>query len=182
MLTNKSKILIAASVAAAALLIVTQGAWSNRHYQLGGAFIGGSGDTWNSLAIPLDPEGRTAAVRVGGLSYAGWGGLVAQLGANAASELVGEMAMISNDTAKSTMVSYFQMLNPDNTLEIKAILVWTGTVKFTGPDTEEINYTVKIYDAATADVSPKDGLPDAGAVPILTIPGITGTGKRVRVQ
>ena len=53
-----------------ALLLFAVGAtvgWTNqRRYQLGGAFIGKRvpGLVWNAVQTPLDPAGRTGALRV----------------------------------------------------------------------------------------------------------------------
>jgi hypothetical protein len=182
MYARKNLIILAVCAAAAVLLVVaTQGGWSNRGYQLGGTFIGNSGDLWSAVHIPLDPAGQTASIRINSLGTSGWAALLPLFGANTVGESVGEMAMISRDTARTTTVGYVQNLKSDNTLEIKAIYVMTGTVTFTGPDGVVINITMKIYDAATGDRN-KDGFPDEGAVPMLTIPGITGSAKRVHPQ
>jgi hypothetical protein len=158
-------------------------AWSNeghRRYQLGGGFIGnnGAGNIWNALQIPLDPEGRTAALRVNEPIYtADFAGLLTAFGADAVSEFVGEVKMISRDTAKFGTVAYAkQQGNPP---QLRAILVMNGTVKFTGPDNIMVTYTVDVYPAAAdADL---DGYPDAGAVPAVTIPGLD-YGRRVPIR
>lgn len=158
-----------------AVLLIAVGAsvgWKNqRQYQLGGGFIGnnGAGNIWNALQIPLDPEGRTAALRVNLTTYnADFAGLLAAFGADAVSEFVGEGQMISRDTSKFGTVAYAkQQGNPP---QLRAILVMNGTVKFTGPDNIMVTYTVDVYPAA-ADAN-LDGYPDAGAVPSVTIPGV----------
>jgi hypothetical protein len=151
-----------------------------RHYRLGGGWVGGhAGLTYNALQIPLDPDGQTEAIRVSAVAYdADFEALLAALGANAASESVGEGRMISRDTCKWTIVSYAQVAG--TTLETTAILVYSGTWTFTGPDTAVLHYTLKIY-PVSADAN-GDGLPDAGATPVMTIPGFVDTATRVPIQ
>jgi hypothetical protein len=148
-----------------------------KHFQLGGGWIGSSGvGAWNALQIPLDPAGRTEALRVHLVSYGSdTAGLLAYSGANALSDFIGEGAMISGDTAKWTIVGYGQATG--TTLEIRQIWVASGTLKFTGPDSFVNQYTLTVYPAeADAD---GDGFPDPGATALVTIPGITGSAKRV---
>jgi hypothetical protein len=172
---------------------------SQRHYQLGGAFIGSGGaGIWNALQIPLDPAGGTAALRVNTATLSpGFAGLLAALGATAGgSDNVGEMEMISRDTARFGTVGYGREQAPGNPLQINTIFVMTGTVKFTGPDTIEVTYTINVYPVNIPDTSPfyglpnadvnGDGFPDAGAQPII-IPGVlpirgVDIGKRVTLR
>jgi hypothetical protein len=157
-----------------AVLLIAAGAtvgWmhpkeTQKQYRFGGGWIGtdGAGTLWSVLQIPLDPAGRTAAIRVNTLA----GGL-------GNTEATGEGEMISRDTAKWTLMTYVTQGNPP---QVSQIWVLVGTLKFTGPDSWEINYTVKIYQAA--DDANGDGFPDAGATPI-EIPGLTGTAKRVPI-
>ena len=153
---------------------------NQRHYQLGGGFIGTSpGLVWSAVQTPLDPAGRTSALLVKTLDDDGsLAGLITAFGGDTGSEGVGENQMISRDTAKMNMVAYAQLAGV--TPKITAIFVYTGTVRFTDPDNIVLNYTLNIYPAA-ADAD-HDGFPDAGATPALTIPGLTGAGKRVPVQ
>ena len=177
-----------------AVLLIAVGAsvgWKNqRQYQLGGGFIGhGAGLVYNCVQSPLDPDGRTAALVVKTVDDDGsMAGLLAALGANTGSEGVGQDEMISRDTAKWNMVAYAQASGPP--VQTTAILVYTGTLKFTGPDTWVINYTLNVYPVNVPVGSPfygpnadadHDGFPDAGATPTLTIPGLTGVGKRVPI-
>lgn len=171
-------------------------AWSNgghRRYQLGGGWIGSGGaGIWNALQIPLDPEGRTAALRVSsGTLSPQLAGLFAALGATAGgSDNVGEMEMISHDTARFGTLGYGRMEVPGNPLQINSIFVMTGTLKFTGRDTIEVTYTINVYPVnvpglPNADEN-GDGFPDLGAQPIV-IPGslpIQGVdiGKRVTLR
>ena len=149
----------------------------NGQHQLGGSFIGSSpASVWNVLQIPLDPAGRTAAIRVASVTWdAGTAGLMVSLDADTQTDAVGQARMISRDTATWSFVWYAQ--KADNPPQIKGIFVADGTLKFTGPDDFVINYTFRAY-LPTADAN-GDGLPDAGAVAIVTIPDLTATAKRV---
>ncbi len=171
-------------------------AWSNgghRRYQLGGGFIGSGGaGIWNAMQIPLDPAGQTAALRVSTATLSPqFAGLFTALGATAGgSDNVGEVEMISHDTARFGTLGYARMEVSGNPLQVNSIFVMTGTVKFTGPDNIEVAYTINVYPVnvpgfPNADVN-GDGYPDQGAQPIM-IPGalpIQGvdTAKRVTLR
>ena len=174
-----------------AVLVIAAGAtvagMNQRQYQLGGGWIGSGGaGIWNALQIPLDPAGRTAALRVNTATLSpGFAGLLAALGATAGgSDNVGEMEMVSRDTARFGTVGYGREQGSGNPLQINTIWVMTGTVKFTGPDTIVVNYTINVYPAlADAD---GDGFPEADAEPIvipdvLPIKGVD-IGKRVTLR
>lgn len=170
---------------------VTVGWQYQRQYQLGGGFIGhGAGMVYNTVQSPLDPAGRTAALVVKTVDDDGsLAGLLAAVGADTASDAVGEDVMISRDTAKWSMIAYAQASGPPK--HTTAIFVYTGTLKFTGPDSWVINYALEVYPVNVPVGSPfyglpnadadHDGFPDAGATPALTIPGLTGEGKRVPI-
>lgn len=87
--------------------------------------------------------------------------------------------MIDRDTARWTVVGYAQAKGAGNERQIRAIVVAFGTLQFTGPDQDVVHATLTVYPAA-ADVD-GDGLPDPGAVPVVTIPGIVETGRRVPI-
>lgn len=147
------------------------------HYRLGGGWIGASDvGAWNALQVPLDSAGKTEAIRVSLISYTDQtAGLLAFSGANSVSDMTGEGAMTGPDTAKWTLVGYG--LAAGNPPVIRQIWVAAGTLKFTGPDTFNNSYTLTVYPAeADAD---GDGFPDPGATPLVSIPGITGSAKRV---
>jgi len=161
---------------------------SQRQYQLGGAFIGnnGAGSTWNALQIPLDPAGRTAAIRIRTTTYsADFAGLLAAFGADTLTEFTTQAEMISRDTAKYAAVGYgLKQANPPL---ICLIMVMRGTLEFTGPDSIVVNYTVDVYPGPAnglglpnADVD-ADGYPDSGATPVYSIPLGPETGKRVPI-
>lgn len=187
MLKKKNLFVLAVAAAVVGLLTIAASKPSPSHYRLGGGFIGSGGaGIWNALQIPLDPAGRTAALRVSSGAYSPqFAGLLAALGATAGgSDNVGEMEMVSHDTARFGTVAYGREQVTGNPLQINTIFVMTGTVKFTGPDTIEVTYTINVYPAlADAD---GDGFPDSGAHPIV-IPGVlpiqgVDIGKRVTLR
>ena len=153
-------------------------AWTgHHHYRLGGGWIGsGSGSSWNCLTIPLDPAGQKSTVRVNIISYVtNFAEVLAYSGADTVADYVGEGEMISGDTAKFTMVSYG--LKQGNPPEIRQIWVDTGTWKYTGLDSADLNFNLALYPAA-ADAN-GDGFPDPGATPFMTITNLTASAKRV---
>ena len=157
--------------------------FGQRHYRLGGAWVGGrSGFLWSALQSPLDPLGQTAAARPILKHFdAQFAGLLAAFGADNLSDAVGEARMISPDTARWTLLAHAQATphQPGDLLETKAILIYFGTWKYTSEDTAVLNYTVKVY-PASADAD-DDGYPDANAQPILTVPGIVDNARRVPI-
>ena len=170
-----------------AVLLLAAGAtvagMKDRQYRLGGAFIASDGKlVYNCVQSPYDPEGQRAALVVRIVHDDGsLAALLAAFGANTSCEGVGEDVMISHDTAKWNMIAYAQAAGPP--LQTKAIFVYSGTLKFTDRDNFVTNYTLNVYPVdvpglPNADAN-HDGFPDAGATPALTIPGLTGTGKRV---
>ncbi len=178
--TKKRLLAVAIAVGLAGLLGVAAAGQGEPQYKLGGAFIGnnGSGMTWNGLQIPLDPAGRTAALRVKITNYkAAFAALLAAFGADTVSEFVGEETMLDRDTAKYRTVAYATFQG--NPPQARAILVMTGTVHFDGPDNQTVNYTLDVY-AATADAD-TDGFPDTGVAPAVSIPG-TDHATRVAID
>ncbi len=141
------------------------------HYRLGGGFIGSpaasGGIYWTAYQAPLDAAGRTAAVRVNLLSYgADVAGVLAYSGADTVTEGIGQLAMISNDTAKGSFVCYG--LKQGNPPQVKQIWIGDGTLTFTSPDSYVVNGTTFVY-SADADVN-ADGRPDPDAVPLFSLP------------
>jgi hypothetical protein len=57
--------------------------------------------------------------------------------------------------------------------------VFFGTWQFTSQDTALLRYTVNVYPPTAAPDG--DGYPAPGAQPILTIPGIVDTARRVPI-
>ncbi len=168
MCSKKTVLVVAAIVAVVGIEVAGQG---RPQYKLGGAFIGsnGLGNTWTGLQIPLDPAGMTAALRVNMTYYnAGLAGFLARFGADTVSEYVGEEKMISRDTAQYWTVAYAtQQGNPP---QLRLIVVMSGTVQFTGPDDQTVNYTWDVY-LASADAD-LDGYPDEGAMPVYNSNGV----------
>ena len=152
-------------------------------FRLGGAWVGGHpGFTWSAIQAPMDPLGQTCAARPIVKYYdAQFAGLLASFGADSLSDVVGEARMISPDTARWTLISYAQATPhlPGELLQNMAIVMFSGTWKFTSDNTVVLNYTVNVYlPSADAD---GDGYPDAGAQPVLTIPGVVDNAKRVPI-
>jgi hypothetical protein len=155
--------------------------WMNQgQYQLGGAFIGSGGaGIWSALQIPLDPAGKTAALRVNSATFSEqFAGLFAALGATGdGSDAIGEVKMISRDTARYKTLTYAVTATPTNPRQINSILEMTGTVTFNGPDIIGVTYTINVYPVNIPAGSPfhgypntdlnGDGFPDPGAQPIV---------------
>jgi len=172
---------LAAVALLAGTLCVT--GFGQKYYRLGGAWVGGHpGFTWSAIQAPMDPLGQTCCDRpIVKYFDAQFAGLLAAFGADNLSDAIGEARMISPDTAKWTLISYAQATPHQlgDLLQNKAIVVFSGTWKFTSDDTVVLNYTVNVYlPSADAD---GDGYPDAGAQPALTIPGVVDNAKRVPI-
>jgi hypothetical protein len=158
-------------------------AFTPRFYRLGGAWVGGHpGFTWSAIQAQMDPLGQTCCDRPILKYYdAQFAGLLAAFGADSLSDAVGEARMISPDTAQWTLLAYAVATphQPGDLLQNKAIVMFSGTWKYTSQDTAVLNYTVNVYlPSADAD---GDGLPDANAQPVLTIPGVVDNAKRVPI-
>ena len=148
-------------------------AWNGQgQYRLGGGFIGNptlsAGMHWSAFQAPLDSAGKTAALRVNIYSYPDMlAGALAYSGADTVSEALGQLAMVSNDTAKGTLVFYG--LKQGTPPQVKQIWVWDGTIKFTSPDAYDVDGTTFIY-PAEADTN-GDGRPEAMDELLFTFPG-----------
>ena len=173
---------LAAVLAAAGLSL----AWNGQpQYKLGGGWIGsGGGMIWTCFQMPLDPAGRTAAVRVNPVSYgADIAGLLAMFGADTGdNECTGQAEMIKRDTGKWAFIEYGR--KGGNPPQICVIFVYTGTLTYTGPDSFDVNYTLDVYPGPAnilglpnADAD-GDGFPDPGVLPVSSLPG-GGTARRV---
>jgi hypothetical protein len=178
---KKPSLGLAALALLAGTLCVT--GFGQKYYRLGGAWVGGhTGFTWSAIQAPMDPLGLTCAARPIVKYFDGqFAGLLAAFGANNLSDVVGEARMISPDTARWTLIAYAQATphQPGDLLQNKAIVMYSGTWKFTSDDTVVLNYSVNVYlPSADAD---GDGYPDTGAQPVLTIPGFVDTAKRVPI-
>ena len=166
-------------VPAAALLVlagVTAGWSTQRQYKLGGSWIGGdaSGPAWSALQIPLDSANRTFAVRVATLVRdPGSAALLAALGADTLTDAVGQGRMISRDTAAWSFLAHAQT----SSLQLKGFFRYSGEWTYTSEDTAQLTYTFEVFSLA-ADAN-LDGLPDPGATPIFSLPGLTAFANRV---
>jgi len=171
--------LAAATLSAVALCVMGFG---RNYHQLGGGWVGGNPTyTWSVLFAPSDPLGQTAAARPI-LRYFNkdFAGLLASFGADNLSDATGEAKMISPDTARWTLISCMQATpkQPGGVLQNNGIIVSHGTWKFTSDNTAVLNYTLDVY-LPSAD-GDGDGLPDAGAQPVLSIPTVDNA-KRVPI-
>ena len=148
------------------------------HYRLGGSFIGSPvrsvGMYWSAFQAPLDSAGKTAALRVSIYSYPDMlAQALASSGADTVTAAVGQLAMVSNDTAEGTLVFYG--LKQGNPPQVMQIWVWDGTIRFTSPDAYDVDGTTSVYPVeADAD---GDGRPDAGAEPLFAFPGQMGVTR-----
>lgn len=180
MLSKKNILILGAGAALAVLLVLTQTAWTDQgqgHYKLGGGWIGkGAGTVWTCLVTPLNPEAQAGAVHVKFQLYdTNMAALITAFGGDTVSEFIGEGEMINRDTDKWTLVGYIQ--KQGNPPQITAIWVVSGTWKFINPDQAVLKYTSYVYlPGADAD---HDGLPDPGTTPVLTVPNLTDTARRV---
>ncbi len=161
-----------------AVLLVAVGlslAGSPQQHQLGGSYVASSlGNTWTFVVIPLDPAGRTASDHVVVTSWgADFQALLDAFGADTVSDLIGESQMISRDTGKWMHIGYLQAAG--NPLTVKAIVVPSGTMKVTGPDTALLTYTMSVYPPTS------DGFPNLEQPPILTTPPATIQCRRVPI-
>ncbi len=169
-------------------LLIAVGAvagWSDQQqFRLGGAWVGsGGGGSWNAVQTPLDPSGRTAAGRVNIITYsAEFAGFLATFGADSVSDFTGQVEMISGDTGKFTVVAYGT--KHGNPPLICLLLVFKGTIQFTGPDSFVENWIMEVYPgpANTAGLpnadADGDGFPDPGVTPLYSIPA-PSTAKRI---
>jgi hypothetical protein len=163
--------------------VVSVTGFGTQYYRLGGAWVGGHpGFQWSAIQAPMDPLGQTCADRPILKHFdAQFANLLADFGADNLSDAVGEARMISPDTAKWTLLANAQATPhlPGDLLQTMAIIIFSGTWKYTSQDTAVLNYTVNVYlPSADAD---GDGFPDANAQPVLTIPGVVDTARRVPI-
>lgn len=157
--------------------------FGQKYYRLGGAWVGGHpGFQWSALQAPMDPLGQTCAARPILKNFdAQFAGLLAAFGADNLSDAIGEARMISPDTAQWTLYASAQTTphQPGDLLQTKAIVLYSGTWKYTSQNTAVLNYSVDVYlPSADAD---GDGFPDANTQPVLSIPGFVDNARRVPI-
>lgn len=158
---------------------VTTG-WRDPQYQLGGSWIGHRADgfIWGCMQIPTDPSGKVGVLHVESSQWTRlYDQLVTSLGGDSVTDAIGEVKMISRDTARWTMIVYEQ--NSQGHV-MTSIDVYSGTFKFTSPDTAELEYDLTVY-LPTADAN-HDGFPDPGAQAFLVIPGMKDYARRIRAD
>ena len=81
--------------------------------------------------------------------------------------------MISRDTGKWAHIGYLQATG--GPLTVKAIIVASGTINVTGPDTGVLTYTLSIYPPTA------DGFPDLEQDPLFATPTATNLTRRVPI-
>lgn len=160
-------------------------AWMGQpQYKLGGGFIGsGGGMIWTGFNAPLEPDCRTAAIRVNPITYpAQMAALFSMIGADSASEFTGQARMINRDTAEYAFVGY--NTKQGTPPQICAISVYKGTMKFIGPDSFDVTFNCDVYPGLAnilglpnADAD-GDGFPDPGAEVWYSFSGVN-VAKRV---
>ncbi len=154
-------------------------AWPCRGWPLGGAWVQSVEPTgpmapdaqpaiiYETLT-PLDPAGDVYAYRQ---SYANpdntLGGLLPD--ADLGGEMVGTAVRTGPNTYSFTLVGYAAKSRPNDRGEIQGILVSSGTMTLTGPDTRIDSSMVMSLYGPDADINPADGLPDEGTDPMLCI-------------
>jgi hypothetical protein len=182
MRNQKNLFVLGIGAALVGLVILTQTAASTQQHgrlQLGGCWIGkGAGTVWTSVQTPLEPQGKAVALRVKFATYSSdFAGLLSAFGADTLTDFVGHGELVNRNTSQFTLVGYAQAQG--NPPQIGAVLVGFGTFQFTDQDHAVLKYTIDVYPAdADAD---RDGLPDAGATPAVTIPNITDTAQRTPI-
>ena len=181
MLSKKNIVAVTLATGAAALLGITQGAWSGTNRQankLEGAWIAKSTTSpvqASYVLTPSDPSGQRATLS--GLIQVGIpiGVLFPEFAdREIGGDFVGEAVMTGPNTASYTIVGYGRKkLNPPTPFEEQVVLIWvdSGQIRFTGPDKVQVTHYVSYYHpAADAD---KDGLPDPGKAPVVCLPATT---------
>ncbi len=172
------------AVAFAAGLILCQTAVSKggqRQYKLGGAWLGkGAGTVWTCAQNPMDPNCLTAVLHVRFQAYGpAFAALADAFGADSWGDFMSEGVMINHDTEKWTLLGYGQKLNAKKELEIRAILLASGTFQFTDNDHAVLRYTVSVYNASKD--SDHDGMPDPGTQPDIVVPDLMDSVQRIPI-
>jgi hypothetical protein len=179
MFSKRNVILTSMVVGAAALLVVTQSAWSNHHYRLGGAWVGSvpGAESWVVTQSPMDPEGQTANVQIQWIASEAFAGVLESLGADSFSLAVGEHEMINRDTSKYTVMWF--ALKQGNPSEIKGTFVLSGKWHYVNQDNVISHETLAFYNPAKTD--PVTGLPLPNVAPDFAMPSGPTAHHRVPI-
>ncbi len=182
MLNKKNMMAVAVATASAALLIVTQSAWSDPNGQankLEGAWIAKSTNTplqGSYVLTPSDPSGQRATIS--GLIQVRIPAPVLFPGlfgdSKISGDFVGEAMMTGPDTGNYTIIGYGRKpLDPPTPFQEQVVLIWvdSGRIDFTGPGKMQVTHRVAYY-LPTADAD-GDGLPDPGQPPVVCLPATT---------
>jgi hypothetical protein len=174
MKSKRNLALAALAVAAGAILILTQTAWSDRHHQpfkLEGSWLAkgtgaAAGQLWNYSYAPSDPSGREATFQGGNIvGDPTLGGLFPE--AEHAPVYVGRAVMTKRNEAAYTVITY-GVKRVAAVPEVIWIGVDSGTIKSVSGNKTEVAHSYSVYlGAQDAD---GDGLPDEGQSPIACVP------------
>ncbi len=143
-ITRRRLLAAALPAAGASLAFAGEKSGDQGCFRLGGSWIAveeGTGLTMNEVFIPLDPAGKTAAVRVMPLFV--FPDVLSMLHADTLSDAVGHAEMTGRDTAKATIIEYAQAGNPPTA--VKAIFLVSCQFRFIDADTMLSSYTQWIY-------------------------------------
>jgi len=96
------------------------------------------------------------------------GGILPQ--ADLGGELAGTAVRTGPNTYQFTLVGYSGQTRPGNRGQILGIMVSSGTMTLTGPQTRIDSNLVMSLFGPDADIYPADGLPDEGVEPLMCVP------------
>jgi hypothetical protein len=186
----KTRILAASAVLLTGILLVV--CWASGDpsasaadtWQLGGCWIetcagmdGATVFTYETLT-PADLTGEVFTYRQ---SYVNADptleGLLPE--ADLGGELLGTAIRTGPDTYEYTVVGHAAKSREGQRPEILAIIVFSGKMTLTGPETREDTDVFAALYGPEADIDPVDGLPDEGVEPLLCIGPMEGSGRRV---
>jgi hypothetical protein len=141
-------------------LSLAWGAQDSANFRFGGIWIG---STWTGLQVPLDSAGQIAAGRLEMVTTESLEGLLSAFPADSISQGVFQTSRIQGDTARFTMLNYLQKKHGPK-VEVVAIVVGSGTWKFTAPDSATLKSRLLVYPPSP------DGFPHGQ--PLKTIPPV----------
>ncbi len=153
--------------------------WPCRGWPLGGAWLqsveptgpmtpGAQPAIIYETLTPLGPGGDVFVYRQ---TYANpdttLGGLLPE--ADLGGEMVGTAVRGGPNTYSFTLIGYAAKARANDRGQILGLLVSSGTMALTGPNTRIDSHIVMSLYGPDADISPVDGLPDEGVEPVLCI-------------